>query len=101
MGNGYNKPAGLILVRHQHHDHNMIELPIKKDDCIIRQNTDALKNGVYGSITVNDVNVFATEAYNKNNSKDSCFGFLIEFDGVTVYAASDTSETIEIQSLLK
>lgn len=99
MGNGYDKPADLILVSHQHHDHNRIDLPIKKEDCIIWHNADALKNGVYGSITVKDITVTATEAYNKNHSKDSCVGFLIEFDGVTVYTACDTSETTEMPKL--
>ena len=39
-GDGYNEPADLILVTHQHPDHNQIDKPAKKDDVVILQNTD-------------------------------------------------------------
>lgn len=33
IGEGYDIPADLILVTHQHHDHNQIDLPPHKADC--------------------------------------------------------------------
>ena len=32
-GSGYDKPADLILVTHQHEDHNQINLVTKKPSC--------------------------------------------------------------------
>ena len=32
-GEGYDQPADIILVSHQHGDHNKVELCAKKTDC--------------------------------------------------------------------
>ena len=51
-GDGYDLPADLILVTHQHGDHNQLQLPAKKSDCIVWQNSDALVGGVYKTETI-------------------------------------------------
>lgn len=35
----------------------------------------------------------AVPAYNRNHSREECVGYLITVDGVTLYAAGDTSTT--------
>lgn len=47
LGEGYDRPADLILVTHQHHDHTAVDRPARKEDCVLWQNMDALQNGVY------------------------------------------------------
>ena len=98
-GDGYDKPANLILVTHQHHDHNQIDLPAHAGDCEIIQNMDALRNGEYRKFTVKDINIEATEAYNMNHPKNECVGYLVSVDGMLIYFAGDTAQTTQMETL--
>ena len=98
-GNGYDKPADLILVTHQHHDHNKIDLPPHAADCEIIQNMDALIGGAYQKFTVKDINIEATEAYNRNHHKEECVGYLVAVDGLLIYFAGDTAQTKQMEAL--
>ena len=98
-GDGYDKPADLILVTHQHHDHNKTDLPPHSQGCIIYQNTDALKDGMYQTADLADVHVEAVEAYNKNHDPKECVGYLITADGLLLYFAGDTSKTKQMETL--
>lgn len=98
-GDGYDVPADLILVTHQHPDHNRIDLPKRAADCVIYQNTDALKDGEYQETDIADVHIEAVPAYNKNHRRDACVGYLLSVDGVTLYFAGDTSMTEEMERL--
>ena len=40
VGEGYDLPADVILVSHQHSDHNQVELCVQKQDCIIITNAE-------------------------------------------------------------
>ncbi len=97
-GNGYELPADLILVTHQHSDHNQTGLPAKKEGCEIIDEKDALKGGHYNFFQTKGITIEAVEAYNKNHSKNSCVGYLITVDGVIVYAAGDTSTTEQMKT---
>lgn len=97
-GDGYDLPADLILVTHQHGDHNQLQLPAKKPNCIIWQNSDALVGGVYKTETICGLRVEAVQAYNKNHKRDECVGFLVELDGKLVYFAGDTSHTEQMKT---
>ena len=99
LGEGYDRPADLILVTHQHHDHTAVDRPARKEDCVLWQNMDALQNGVYRKRQFKDVSVEALEAYNRNHPKEECVGYLLAFDGKTVYVAGDTSKTEQMQEL--
>ncbi len=98
-GEGYDAPADLILVTHQHHDHNCIDLPAKNPGCVIWQNFDALKNGAYQTLTLDFAVVEAVEAYNHHHKKSECVGYLVTADGVSVYFAGDTGETSEMSRM--
>lgn len=100
-GEEYDCPADLILVTHEHSDHNRIEQVAKKPQtCIIRA-ADAFKGGSHQSFIVGGIIVEAVDAYNKNHRKDECVGFLITVDHKTVYAAGDTSQTEQMSLLHK
>lgn len=92
-GEGYDTPADIILVTHQHGDHNQIDLAAKKDDCVIIQNMEALAGGEYKTFDVKGIKIEAVQAYNDNHDVNKCVGYIITVDGVTVYAAGDTSRT--------
>lgn len=98
-GEGYEKPADLILVTHQHPDHDAVGLPAKKPDCRIYQNTDALRAGVYQTLTFAGAEIEAVEAYNKNHDPASCVGYIIRAEGLQLYFAGDTSKTARMEKL--
>ena len=98
-GEGYDLPADVILVSHQHGDHNQLQLPAKKPGCIVWQNGNALQNGAYQTADLCGVRVEAVQAYNKNHRRDECVGFLVTLDGKLVYFAGDTSRTEQMETL--
>ncbi len=100
-GEGYDREADLVLVTHEHYDHNQVDLVHLKADGKIYRAADFLKDGTYGSMTVCGVEIRSVEAYNQNHPKDQCVGFLMKVDGKLLYLAGDTSETEEMKALAK
>jgi len=99
-GGGYDVPADLILVTHEHGDHNQVDLPAKKPGCVIWRAADFLQGGAYQTKTLGGVTVQAVEAYNKNHPRAECVGYVLSFDGIQLYAAGDTSATDMMGSVL-
>lgn len=100
LGSGYEIEADIILVTHEHNDHNHVELPAKKDSTIIIRQGN-LKNGtIYNKTHVCGVEIEAVEAYNKNHDKSVCVGYVLRFDGITLYASGDTSLTEDMKNKL-
>lgn len=98
-GEGYDLPADLVLVSHEHGDHNQVGLVQLKPDGKVLRAADFLRDGGYGSVQVKDVLVRSCAAYNKNHSKSACVGFLFSAGGKKLYLACDTSETEEMKAL--
>ena len=92
-GEGYDKPAGIILVTHQHGDHNQVKLCAKKENCQIITNEEALAGGKHNSFDIDGILIQAVEAKNMMHNPKSCVGYIITLDGVKVYASGDTSKT--------
>jgi len=97
-GEGYDLPADLILVSHQHGDHNQIDLCTKKPDCKIISNVEALQGGKHNTFDIDGIQIEAVEAYNKNHNPAECVGFIITIDGVKIYASGDTSKTTQMET---
>jgi len=98
VGEGYDLPADIILVSHQHEDHNKIELCTQKPDCKIISNVEALEGGKHNSFDIGGIKIQAVEAYNKNHNPAECVGFIITIDGVKIYASGDTSTTEQMKT---
>ena len=97
-GEGYDLPADIILVSHQHGDHNQIQLCAQKPGCKIISNAEALAGGKHNSFDVGGIHILAVEAYNKNHDPAQCVGFIITIDGVKIYACGDTSKTEQMKT---
>lgn len=99
VGEGYDVPADLILVTHQHYDHNCIDLPAKNPGYRIWQNFDALKDGEYQTLTLDFAVVEAVEAYNHHHKKEECVGYIVTADGISIYFSGDTGETEQMSHM--
>ncbi len=92
-GKGYDAPADIILVTHQHTDHNRVERCAKKPECRIITNVEALAGGGHNRFDIGGILVQAVVAGNKNHDPNECVGYIITIDGVKLYASGDTSMT--------
>ena len=101
LGDGYGMPCDAVFISHEHHDHTKTELLIMKADCKVFRGKDMTDGKRYDEVKVKDFSVKAVPAYNKNHKREECVGFLIEVDGVKVYASGDTSTTEYMKSLKK
>lgn len=100
MGEGYDVPADLVLVTHQHSDHNAIDLMPHAEGCVVWQNMDAHPApDTWLTRTFGDVTVEAVMAKNAMHDPKKCVGYLIGMDGVLVYCAGDTSTTPQMADL--
>ena len=100
-GEGYDVPADLILVSHQHGDHNQVQLCTQKPGCRIISNVEALAGGEHHRHHVDGIIVTAVQAYNQNHKVDECVGFIVEVDGVKIYFSGDTSTTDDMANFSK
>jgi len=98
-GDGYDVPADIILVTHQHSDHNQIQLVTQKPDCTIISNAEALAGGTHNSFSVKGIDIQSVEAGNNpNHDITQCVGYIITIDGIKVYVAGDTSKTDQMST---
>jgi L-ascorbate metabolism protein UlaG (beta-lactamase superfamily) len=94
----YDLPADLILVTHQHSDHNQIKRCAQKPDCRIITNQEALAGGTHNRFDIGGFVVQAVTAENENHDPTKCVGYIITLDGAKLYASGDTSKTTQMES---
>ena len=99
VGEGYDMEADLVLVTHEHHDHNAVELVTVKEGGRVLRAADMLEAGRYQTRVLGDITVHAVPAYNKNHDRSACVGYLIGVDHKRIYAAGDTSTTDFMEKL--
>ena len=98
VGDGYDKPADILLVSHQHDDHNNVRLVTQKPGCTVITNVEALAGGKHNAFDVGGIAIEAVEACNVNHDPKQCVGFIITVDGIKLYFAADTSKTKSMES---
>ena len=99
VGTGYDVPADIILVTHQHDDHNQVGLITQKPGCVVITNAEALANGKYNAFSPCGIEIEAVEAGNSNHPPDQCVGFILGVDGLKLYFSGDTSKTAQMENL--
>ena len=98
----YSQPADLILLSHEHNDHNAWQLAAQKPGCRILRAKDVINpDGSYNVFDLCGVKIEPVEAANKNHSPLTTSGYLLSFDGVTVYFASDTNRVAGMEALAR
>lgn len=98
-GVGYKTLADLVLITHEHYDHNNTILVTMKPGAFIIRAKDALTDGIYHSFDAKGLKIKAVPAYNSHHSKNECVGYLIDVDGVIIYHAGDTDLIPEMGDL--
>jgi len=93
VGVGYDEPADIILVTHNHGDHNKVHICAKKKGCRIITSKEALAGGRHNRVDVGGILIRAVEARSILHSPKKCVGYIISVDGVKLYASGDTSRT--------
>jgi L-ascorbate metabolism protein UlaG (beta-lactamase superfamily) len=95
----YSDSADVVLVTHQHSDHNQVNLVKRKATCVTITNFEAIQNNVYMSFTIGNIKVDAVAAYGPNHPKSACVGYVVEFNGIKLYHAGDTGNIPEMADL--
>ena len=97
----YSEPADIILSTHEHHDHNAIDLVTRKEDCTVLRVADTLNPDLtHNNFEIKGVKIEPVAAGgNQNHHPDNTNGYLLTFDGLTVYHPGDTSMIPEMEAL--
>jgi len=93
----YSEPADLVLVTHQHGDHNNVDLvTLNEGGQVIQCPTDVTAGD---TLEAQGIEIMAVPAYNDNHAKEVCCGFVLKMDGLTFYHSGDTSKIEEMAEL--
>jgi len=98
----YSAPADLILVTHDHYDHNNVDLVSERnEDCQVITQNEALKDGTHQTFDLGYATVEAVEAGNNpNHSITECVGYVITLsDHCRIYVSGDTSKTEQMAKM--
>ena len=101
-GTGYDLEADLILITHEHFDHNEIsKISSRSEDCKIITEKESIVNGEYQSFDLGFVKIEAVAAgYNKFHNEEECVGYIIMLsDGICIYVTGDTAKTPQMHLL--
>jgi L-ascorbate metabolism protein UlaG (beta-lactamase superfamily) len=96
-GDGYDIPADIVLITHQHDDHNRIKLITQNPGCTVISEKEALAGGSHNHFSVSGIEIQAVTAKNLMHNPKKCVGYLLTIDGIKIYASGDTSKTDEMR----
>lgn len=89
-GTGYDVPADLVIVTHEHNDHNNTQLVTLKKGGVIIRHADLHKKN-YSIYNYKNIIIEGVPAMNAHHNPDDCVGFIMDIDGIRIYGAGDTS----------
>lgn len=96
----YSDPADYVLVTHCHDDHQPHKDVTLKDGGQLITYKEALHDGTYETYDFGNIKIEAVAAGgNANHSIDSCIGYIVTVDGISVYHAGDTSMIDQMKEL--
>ena len=96
----YSDAADCVCVTHCHDDHKPHEDVVLKPDGTLILYNEALHDGIYETYDCGSFKVEAVPAGgNVNHNINSCVGYIVTVDGVTVYHAGDTSMIEQMNDL--
>ena len=99
FGKEYELEADLILVTHDHFDHDAVDkMPHASGCTVIRAKGLHPTSDEYLSTESHGVKIQAVQAYNDHHPSDECVGYVLDLDGKSFYAAGDTSMTEDMKS---
>lgn len=93
----YDEPADLVLVTHQHLDHNMVESVTLKEDAVVLECPSDLRHGAIKF--EKGIRIEAVEAYNENHRRAVSCGFVLTIGDIVIYHSGDTSTTDQMQEM--
>jgi L-ascorbate metabolism protein UlaG (beta-lactamase superfamily) len=104
--NAFKDSADVVLITHEHSDHNDLSRVKRKASCTTIRAANALISGVYQTFTIGKVTIRAVPAYNSYHVKSQCVGYLISFpsengDTIKIYHPGDTGKITEMEDLTK
>jgi L-ascorbate metabolism protein UlaG (beta-lactamase superfamily) len=103
----YSEAADLVLVTHGHSDHNQVRLVSRKAGTVIvapagavaASASRAVSAGAELELDNGRIKIEVLPAANANHSRKECVGYLLLFDGITLYHAGDTDYLPEMEGL--
>ena len=97
----YSEKADIILVSHEHSDHNKVSKCKKNKDCIVLTVKDTInkEDNSYNTFEYYGVKIEPVAASNENHPIDQTNGFVLTFDGIVLYHAADTSKLPQMADL--
>lgn len=101
-GSGYEPAADLILITHDHYDHNVPDLVANRNpDCRTITWKEALADGQHQTFDLDFARVEAVEAgYNSFHDVNACVGYIVTLsNGISIYVTGDTSTTQQMPAL--
>ena len=68
----YADSADVVLITHQHSDHNRLNLIRQRPSCTVISNVQAIQNNTYQRFTIGNLKIEDVADYKDNNQKSAC-----------------------------
>lgn len=98
-GDGYDMVADLVLVTHEHYDHNAVNKVRQSARTLVLRASNFVDGGKYLTLKERGILIKSVPAYNSHHPKGTGVGYIIEMDGIKIYHAGDTGFIPEMNDL--
>jgi L-ascorbate metabolism protein UlaG (beta-lactamase superfamily) len=92
--------ADIVLISHEHSEHNELYRVIQKPGCQVIRASNAIQSGEYQTFTIGNIKIRAVPAYDYTwHPILTGVGFIVEFDSIKVYHAGASTKIPEMADL--